>query len=105
MAEWINVCEENSLKDGDLLDFDYKDKKILIAKAGNQVFATDRICTHAYADLSTGFMNMDEKTVTCPLHMSIFKLEDGVPQNLPAEQPLKTYLIKTEQNRIYVFIE
>jgi 3-phenylpropionate/trans-cinnamate dioxygenase ferredoxin component len=105
MAEWINVCEENSLKDGDLLDFDHKDKKILIAKAGNEVFATDRICTHAYADLSTGFMNVDEKTVTCPLHMSIFKLEDGVPQNLPAEQPLKTYPIKIEQNRIYVFIE
>ena len=41
MTEWIKVCEENSLKDGDLLDFDYKDRKILIAKAGDKVFATD----------------------------------------------------------------
>jgi 3-phenylpropionate/trans-cinnamate dioxygenase ferredoxin component len=105
MAEWIKVCEENSLKDGDLLDFDYEDKKILIAKAGDELFATDRICTHAYADLSTGFMNVNEKTVTCPLHMSIFKLEDGVPQNLPAEQPLKKYPIKTEHGSIYIFIE
>jgi 3-phenylpropionate/trans-cinnamate dioxygenase ferredoxin component len=105
MTEWIKVCEENSLKDGDLLDFDYKDKKILIAKAGDKVFATDRICTHAYADLSAGFMNSNEKTVTCPLHMSIFKLEDGVPQNLPAEQPLNTYPVKTEQSWIYIFIE
>jgi nitrite reductase/ring-hydroxylating ferredoxin subunit len=105
MAEWIKVCEENSLKDGDLLDFDYEDKKILIAKAGDEVFATDRICTHAYADLSTGFINVNEKTVTCPLHMSIFKLEDGVPQNLPAEQPLKKYPIKTEHGSIYIFIE
>jgi 3-phenylpropionate/trans-cinnamate dioxygenase ferredoxin component len=105
MTEWIKVCEENSLKSGDLLDFDYKDKKILIAKAGDEVFATDRICTHAYADLATGFMNVAERTITCPLHMSIFKLEDGVPQNLPAEQPLKIYPLKIEQNWIFIFIE
>jgi 3-phenylpropionate/trans-cinnamate dioxygenase ferredoxin component len=85
MSEWIKVCEEHSIKNGDLMDFDYKDKKILIAKSENKLFATDRICTHAYADLSTGFMNEEEKTVTCPLHMSIFKLEDGVPQNVPGQ--------------------
>ena len=105
MSEWIRVGEVDSIKNGDLIDFDYKDKKILIAKSGDKLFATDRICTHAYADLSTGFMNVDEKTVTCPLHMSIFKLEDGVPQNLPAEEPLKTYPVKTEQSWIYIFVE
>ena len=105
MSEWIKVCEEHSIKNGDLMDFDYKDKKILIAKSENKLFATDRICTHAYADLSTGFMNEEEKTVTCPLHMSIFKLEDGVPQNLPAEKPLKTYPVKTEQSGVYIFVE
>ena len=77
MPEWIKVCDIKSLKNGDLLDFDFGDKTILIAKAGNKIYATDRICTHAYADLSTGFMNENEKTITCPLHMSVFKLEDG----------------------------
>ncbi len=104
MSEWIKVGEIDSIKNGDLIDFDYKDKKILIARSGDKFFATDRICTHAYADLSTGFMNVEEKTVTCPLHMSIFKLEDGVPQNLPAEEPLKTYALKIEQSGIYIFV-
>ena len=104
MSEWIKVGEVDSIKDGDLIDFDYKDKKILIARSGDKFFATDRICTHAYADLSTGFMNVEEKTVTCPLHMSIFKLEDGIPQNLPAEEPLKTYPVKIEQSAIYIFV-
>ncbi|HEY9491515.1 MAG TPA: Rieske 2Fe-2S domain-containing protein [Nitrososphaeraceae archaeon] len=98
MSEWIKVCKENSLKNGDLLDFDFGDKNILIAKARDKIYATDRICTHAYADLSTGFMNENEKTVTCPLHMSVFKLEDGTPQNLPAEEPLKTYKVKIQDN-------
>jgi len=61
MSEWIKACKENSLKNGDLLDFDFGDKNILIAKAGDKIYATDRICTHAYADLSTGFMNENEK--------------------------------------------
>ncbi|HET7391405.1 MAG TPA: non-heme iron oxygenase ferredoxin subunit [Nitrososphaeraceae archaeon] len=105
MTEWIKVCETKPLKNGDLLDFDYGDKNILISKAGNKIYATDRICTHAYADLSTGFMNENEKTITCPLHMSIFKLEDGTPQNLPAEEPLKTYKVKIQDNWVYILME
>jgi len=61
MPEWIKVCDIKSLKNGDLLDFDMEDKKILISKTKDKVYATDRICTHAYADLSTGFINEDEK--------------------------------------------
>ncbi len=80
-------------------------KNILIAKVGGKIYATNRICTHAYADLSTGFMNENEKTVTCPLHMSVFKLEDGIPQNLPAEEPLKTYSVKIQDNWVYILME
>jgi 3-phenylpropionate/trans-cinnamate dioxygenase ferredoxin component len=105
MPEWIKVCDIKSLKNGDLLDFDMEDKKILISKTKDKVYATDRICTHAYADLSTGFINEDEKTITCPLHMSAFKLENGTPQNLPAEDPLKTYEIKIQDNYVYVLVE
>ena len=103
--EWIKVCDERSLRNGDMLDFDFGDKKILVSKADGKVYATDRICTHAYADLSTGMMNEDEKTVTCPLHLSAFKLETGTPQNLPAEEPLKTYNIKIQDNAIYIKLD
>jgi 3-phenylpropionate/trans-cinnamate dioxygenase ferredoxin component len=37
--------------------------------------------------------------------MSSFKLEDGTPQNLPAEEPLKTYTTKIHDNAVYVLIE
>jgi nitrite reductase/ring-hydroxylating ferredoxin subunit len=39
------------------------------------------------------------------LHMSVFKLEDGTPQNLPAEEPLKTYKIKIQDNYVYILTE
>ena len=101
---WIKVCDENSLKNGDLMEYDNGEMKILITKIKDKIFATDRICTHAYADLSTGFLNEEENTVTCPLHMSAFNLENGVPQNGPAELPLKTYNTKVEDKSVYILI-
>jgi 3-phenylpropionate/trans-cinnamate dioxygenase ferredoxin subunit len=75
---WVRVCNANSLSNGELIDFDSNDnnnkntKKILIAKAQDKIYGTDGICTHEYADLSTGFLNEQEKTVTCQLHLSVF---------------------------------
>ena len=103
LSNWVKVCTTSELKKGEMIDFDYKDKKILLANISGKVYATDRICTHADADLTTGILS--EEGVTCPLHLSTFNLETGVPQNLPAEVPLKTYNVKIEQNEIYVEVE
>jgi nitrite reductase/ring-hydroxylating ferredoxin subunit len=103
--EWIEACEVKELNNSELVGFDFNEKKILISKIRKKVYATDRICTHAYADLSTGFMNEDEETITCPLLLSSFKLEDGTPQNLPAEVPLKTYKTKIQDNSVYILVE
>jgi nitrite reductase/ring-hydroxylating ferredoxin subunit len=103
-AEWIKVCDYKSLKSGEMLDFDLNDKKILLVNINNNIYASDRICTHAYADLSTGFLNESEKTVTCPLHMSAFDLQNGHPLNLPAKDPLKIYKTKKENNSIFVLL-
>ena len=84
-------------------DFDYDTKKILLAKINGKIYATDRICTHEEADLSTGILS--EQGITCPLHLSVFNLETGIPQSPPAEKPLKTYNVKIEQNEIYVEVE
>ena len=104
-SPWIRACKTEDLKNSNPLDFDYEDKKILITNVDNRIYATDRICTHAYADLSTGFLNESEKTVTCPLHMSIFDLENGKPLNLPAEEPLKTYNVKVESGWVWIMVD
>ena len=104
MAGWVKVCEVKTLNNCEMIDFDHDEKKILVANIHNKIYATDKICTHAYADLSTGFLNEDEKTVTCPLHMSRFNLEDGAPENLPAEEPLKTYSTELRDGWIHILI-
>ena len=100
MSKWVRVCSTSELEKGEMIDFDHDDKKILLANLNGKIYATNRICTHADADLSTGILS--EEGITCPLHLSTFNLQTGVPQNLPAEAPLKTYNVKIEQNAIYI---
>ena len=100
LSEWIKACNVDQVTDGQLYGFDHDDKKILLANLKGKLFATDLICTHAEADLSTGFLT--EEGVRCPLHLSVFNLENGQPQNPPAEESLKTYNVKIDANEIYV---
>lgn len=100
LSEWIKACNVDQVTDGQLYGFTHDDKKILLANLKGKIFATDLICTHAEADLSTGFLT--EEGVRCPLHLSVFNLENGQPQNPPAEESLKTYNVKIDVNEIYV---
>ncbi|MFB5598338.1 MAG: Rieske (2Fe-2S) protein [Nitrosopumilaceae archaeon] len=100
MSEWIKACNMEQVKEGQLFGFVYEDKKLLIANLKGKIHATDLICTHADADLSTGFLS--DEGVRCPLHLSVFNLVTGEPQNLPAETPLKVYNVKIDANEIYV---
>jgi nitrite reductase/ring-hydroxylating ferredoxin subunit len=100
LGNWIKACATEKVASGELYGFDHDDKKILLANLDGKIFATDRICTHAEADLSTGILS--EEGIRCPLHLSVFDLNTGKPQNPPAEESLKTYNIKIENNEVYV---
>lgn len=102
MSEWVRACSRESLPPGSLLAFTHDKHRILLANLLDTVHATDLICTHAEADLSTGFLS--EEGVRCPLHLSVFSLDNGMPCNPPAEDPLRVYNVKIEQDWIYVEI-
>ena len=100
LSEWIKACSSKQVKEGQLFGFTHNEKKILIANLKGKIHATDLSCTHANVDLSTGFLS--DEGVRCPLHLSVFNLDDGCPQNLPAETPLTVYNVKIDGNDIYV---
>jgi nitrite reductase/ring-hydroxylating ferredoxin subunit len=100
LGNWVKACSKDRVKSGELFGFDHKDKRILLANLNGKIYATDLICTHAEADLSTGMLS--EEGIRCPLHLSVFNLENGEPQNPPADVPLKTYNVRLEENEVYV---
>ena len=100
MTDWIKACSIDSLGQGEMFSFDHNKKKLLLTNMNGKIFATDRTCTHAEADLSNGILT--ENGLTCPLHLSVFNMDDGTPQNPPAENPLQTYRTKIEDNTILI---
>lgn len=98
--EWVKACSADELGSDQLCGVTCGQKKILLANVKGKVYATDLICTHEEADLSSGFLS--EEGVRCPLHLSVFDLQNGKPLNPPATEPLKTYNVKISQNEIYV---
>lgn len=99
---WLRVCPLSDVADGTLQKFEDHEsgRRMLVANQGGVVRATDLMCTHEEADLSTGFLGPDG--VRCPLHLSVFDLESGCPLNPPAEKPVQVYNVRVDDGQIYV---
>jgi 3-phenylpropionate/trans-cinnamate dioxygenase ferredoxin subunit len=100
LGEYVKVCELSDIPPGTMYPADVRGASLMIVNAEGTLFAVDRICTHATADLSTGFLSDSE--VTCPLHLSRFNVTDGKVLSPPATEPLRTYELKVEGSGVYV---
>jgi nitrite reductase/ring-hydroxylating ferredoxin subunit len=102
MAKLVHVCDLGELQPGDKQAITVDSESILVANIDGKIYAVSNICTHEYAELVNGFLLEDE--ITCPLHLSRFKLETGDVLNPPATKPIKTYKVVVQESGIYVEI-
>ena len=100
MGEYVKVCDVADVPNDSMHAIDVGEKRLMVVNVNGKLYATDRICTHEEADLSTGFLM--GSVVTCPLHLSRFDVVSGEVQNAPASVPLKTYGLKVEGTSVYV---
>jgi 3-phenylpropionate/trans-cinnamate dioxygenase ferredoxin subunit len=100
VGDFVRVCDLSDIPPGTMYPADVKGVRLMIVNVDGRLSAVDRICTHATADLSTGFLSDSE--VTCPLHLSRFNVTDGKVLSPPATEPLKTYGLKVEGSTVYV---
>jgi naphthalene 1,2-dioxygenase ferredoxin component len=67
------------------------------------VYATENICTHGQARLSDGFLEGCE--IECPLHQGKFDVRDGKALCEPVTDALRSYAVKVEGGRVFVWID
>lgn len=65
-----------------------------------EVHAIGDTCTHGQISLSEGFV--EGGTLECWAHGSQFSLTTGVPQNLPAYEPVPVYVVEIEDGDVYI---
>ena len=102
----IEVGKTTDIPEGEAHWFVARRIEIAIANLGDGKFlAVDDVCSHAEASLSEGEVDVEEETIECPRHGSVFDLETGRPRSLPATVPIATFPVKVEGDRLLIELE
>ncbi len=97
---WVEIGAVSEMPIGTLRRIDVDGMALVLVHTGDGFHALGAECTHEQADLSEG--EVDETSITCPLHYSRFALEDGRPLEPPADAALSVYPVQVENERILV---
>jgi naphthalene 1,2-dioxygenase system ferredoxin subunit len=100
---WVDALSTDELPSDDVIGVEVAGRDIAIYRVGAEVYATDNTCTHGQARLCDGFFDGHE--IECPLHQGKFDVRDGRPTCEPAEEPLRSYPVKVEGQRVWLRID
>ncbi len=89
---WVRVAARGDLAEGEVIGVVVAGREIAVYDLGGELFATDDVCTHAYAKLSDGWVDRGE--IECPLHAGRFDVKSGAATAPPCIDAIKTYPVR-----------
>ena len=98
--EFHSVAKTDDLDDGEAMQVIIGRKEIAIYNLDGKFYATDDICTHAYASLADGYV--EGELIECPLHGGCFDIKTGKAMTPPVSEDLKTYELKIDGEQILI---
>jgi nitrite reductase/ring-hydroxylating ferredoxin subunit len=98
--DFHSVAKTSDLDDGEARQVVIGGREIAIYNLKGAYFATDDICTHAYASLADGYI--EGERVECPLHGGCFEIKTGKAVTAPCTEDLKVYPVKIDGGNILV---
>jgi len=102
MPEFVKLAAVDDVPMSEVRAFEYAGRRIALYHCGDIFYATTDICSHAYAELSEGFLDTDDCTIECPLHGSRFDIRSGAALTLPAYEPIATYPVRVDGQDVLV---
>jgi naphthalene 1,2-dioxygenase ferredoxin component len=97
---WMRAAGRSDLAEGEVLGVEVAGHSVALYAVDSEIFATDNICTHAYACLSDGWL--DGEVIECPLHAARFDIRTGKVLDPPATEDLKTYPVQVVGDEIQI---
>ena len=101
MADFVTVGEASEVPEGDVKAFDVNGAEVAVARVEGALFAFSDICTHRHCNLSSGG-ELDDHTIECECHGSMFDIRTGEVVNPPAEDPLETFQVQEVDGQIQI---
>jgi nitrite reductase/ring-hydroxylating ferredoxin subunit len=90
--QWVAVGNRTDLAEGAMKGVEIGDLQIAVYNVEGEFYATDNICTHAFALLTDGFLDGD--VIECPLHGGCFKVKTGEGMGAPISEDIKSYPVR-----------
>ena len=102
-GEWHKVASTSEVEEDEPGAAEVGGKLIAIFRIGDEFFASENVCPHAFVMLSEGFIEDGE--VECPLHGAKFDIRTGKCLAPPAEEDLTMFEVKVEGGDIFVKLD
>jgi len=102
-GNWVTVAKLDAVKPGDVVGVKLGEREIALYNIDGSIYATDNLCTHAFALLSQGWLDGD--CIECPLHGGRFEVKTGKGQGPPVSDDLKTYKVQMKGEDIQVLLD
>ena len=103
MTSWIDALAAEDLPADDVIGLAVAGRDIAFYSVGDDVFATDNICTHGHARLCEGFLEGHE--IECPLHQGKFDVRNGKPTCAPVTEAIRSYPVKIDAGRVFLSLD
>jgi naphthalene 1,2-dioxygenase ferredoxin component len=102
-GQWMKVIPIASLPQDDVAAMQVGGQEIAFYRVGEEVYATDNICTHGLARLCDGFLDGHE--IECPLHQGKFDVRTGKAMCEPLTTDIRTFPVKLEGGDVFVELQ
>lgn len=102
-GRWVRAAARGDLAAGEVIGVEVAGHSIALYDYDGELFATDNICTHAYARLSDGWL--EGAAIECPLHAARFDIRTGKVLDPPATEDLKTYPVRVAGDEIEIKLD
>ena len=99
----VKVCAAADVPEGEARRFRLGKGHVAVVNLGEAGFrAVDAICSHEHAWLDDGEVEVEDCTIECPKHGSVFDLDSGAPRSLPATQAVAAYHVKIDNDDVLI---
>ena len=98
---WSNLGRPSDLVEREICSFVVQDSVIAVVPIDGHIHAFQDMCTHAQC-LFSEEGEVEEGTLTCFCHFSMFDLETGEATNGPAVDPIRIYEVRLVDDELQV---
>ena len=105
VSEKVDVCAADELAPGEMRLIEADGRKIGVFNCEGTLYAIEDRCSHDDGPLAEGEFDAATCTVECPRHGSLFDLTSGRPKTLPAFQPVQTFPVTVNDDKIFLEVD